>query len=51
MESVLVVKQSELILSDPSNYWISVINVGRAFNLSVLQEGYEDSDPVGNVIR
>jgi len=50
MESVLVVKQSELILSDPSNYWISVINVGRTFNLNVLQEGFEDSDAVGNVI-
>jgi tyrosyl-tRNA synthetase len=50
MESVLVVKQSELILSDPSNYWISVINVGRAFNLNVLQEGFDDSDAVGNVI-
>ena len=50
MSSVLVVKQSELILSDPSNYWISVINVGRAFNLNVLQSGYDDSCAVGNVI-
>ncbi|GMH86827.1 hypothetical protein TrST_g12239 [Triparma strigata] len=50
MASVKVVKQSDLILTDPSNYWISVINVGRFFNLNVLQEGYEDADAVGNVI-
>lgn len=37
MASVAMVTQSELILSDPSNYWISVINVGRSFNLNVLQ--------------
>ena len=50
MEKVKVVKQSDAILTDPSNYWISVINVGRHFNLNVVQEGHKDSDPVGYVI-
>jgi tyrosyl-tRNA synthetase len=33
MERVHVVTQSAAILSDPSGYWISVINVGRLFKL------------------
>jgi tyrosyl-tRNA synthetase len=50
MEGVVIVKQSEAILVDPSMYWISVINVGRFFNLNTVQEGYEDSKAVGHVI-
>jgi tyrosyl-tRNA synthetase len=33
MAKVKVIKQSEAILSNPSDYWISVINVGRKFLL------------------
>ena len=33
MAKVKVVVQSEAILQDPSNYWISVINAGRAHGL------------------
>ena len=29
--TVTVLRQSDAILSDPSNYWITVIDVGRAF--------------------
>ncbi len=51
MESVAVVRQSAAILADPSNYWISVINVGRHFNLNAIQEGFDDSKSAGQVIR
>jgi tyrosyl-tRNA synthetase len=51
MDGVVIVRQSAAILADPSNYWISVINVGRHFNLNVIQEGYDDSKPAGQVIR
>jgi tyrosyl-tRNA synthetase len=51
MASVKVVKQSEVILANPSDYWISVINVGRFFNLNVLQAGLSDEDGVGFVIE
>jgi tyrosyl-tRNA synthetase len=51
MKSVVVLKQSEAILADPSNYWISVINVGRHFSLDdVMGSNMEDSDGVGIVI-
>jgi len=47
-----VVKQSETILQDPSNYWISVINVGRTFNVSDLEKasGVEEFEMAGHVI-
>ncbi len=51
MDGVVVVRQSSAILADPSNYWISVINVGRHFNLNAIQEGFDDSKPAGQVIR
>ena len=51
MEGVVVVRQSAAILADPSNYWISVINVGRHFNLNTIQDGFDDSKPAGQVIR
>jgi len=51
MEKVSIIKQSEAILADPSNYWISVINVGRHFTLDdVMGPNMKDSDGVGNVI-
>ena len=51
MKTVTVVHQSEAILADPSNYWISVINVGRHFMLNqVMGPDMKDSDGVGIVI-
>jgi tyrosyl-tRNA synthetase len=51
MEKVHVVTQSEAILADPSNYWISVINVGRQYSLDeVMGSDMKDSDGVGAVI-
>ena len=51
MESVTVIYQSDAILADPSNYWISVINVGRHFMLNeVMGPDMKDSDGVGIVI-
>ena len=51
MESVKVVYQSDAILADPSNYWISVINVGRHFSLNdVMGEAMKDSDGAGIVV-
>jgi tyrosyl-tRNA synthetase len=57
MKGVTIVTQSDAILKDPSNYWISVINAGRHFSLDVvmgqgigLGEGMKDSEGVGNVI-
>ncbi len=51
--SVQILYQSETILSsDPSNYWISVINVGRFFMLHQVmgQNDMVDSDNVGKII-
>jgi tyrosyl-tRNA synthetase len=51
MESVHVVYQSEAILTDPSNYWIAVINSGRHFMLDdVMGPTMKDSEGVGTVI-
>ena len=51
MSTVKVFRQSEAILSDPSNYWISVINVGRHFMLDeVMGSELKDADGVGIVI-
>eukprot|EP00978_Attheya_sp_CCMP212_P027541 scaffold92271_cov47-Attheya_sp.AAC.1 len=51
MEKVIVIYQSEAILADPSNYWISVINVGRHFRLDdVMGPDMQDSEGVGIVI-
>lgn len=33
MKDITILKQSEAILAESSNYWISVINVGRHFAL------------------
>lgn len=51
MKNVKIIHQSEAILSDPSNYWISVINVGRHFMLNdIMGEDVQDADGAGNVI-
>jgi len=51
MASVETIYQSEAILADPSNYWISVINVGRHFMLNqVMGPDMKDSEGVGIVI-
>lgn len=51
MSAVQIMFQSEAILADPSNYWISVINVGRHFMLNqVMGPEMKDSDGVGLVI-
>mmetsp|Transcript_17111 Transcript_17111/g.32376 ORF Transcript_17111/g.32376 Transcript_17111/m.32376 type:complete len:772 (-) Transcript_17111:80-2395(-) len=51
MKNIVVMNQSEAILQDPSNYWISVINVGRYFSLdAVMGSNVQDSDGVGIVI-
>lgn len=51
MNNVTIIKQSEAILTDPSNYWISVINAGRHFALDdIMGSNVCDSDGVGAVI-
>lgn len=51
MNRVTVIRQSDAILKDPSNYWISVINVGRHFMLdAVMGPHMKDSECVGAVI-
>ncbi len=51
MKGVTVVRQSDMILKDPSNYWIAAINCGRAMNLDVVQAGHNDESRVGIVIN
>lgn len=50
MDKVEITLQSEAILADPSNYWISVINAGRHFALNDVMGSMKDSDCVGWVI-
>jgi len=51
MAKVKILRQSEAILADPSNYWISVINVGRHFSLNdVMGPDMKDSEGAGIVI-
>jgi tyrosyl-tRNA synthetase len=51
MANTKILYQSHAILMDPSNYWVSVINVGRHFMLNqVMDEEMKDSDGVGSVI-
>ena len=51
MAKVQILYQSEAILADPSNYWISVINVGRQFMLDdVMGPEMTDSDGAGWVV-
>jgi len=51
MQTVTVVTQSEAILQDPSNCWISVINAVKHFSLDeVMGSSMKDSEGVGKVI-
>jgi tyrosyl-tRNA synthetase len=51
METVQIIMQSDAILADPSNYWISVINVGRHFMLrEVMGDEIKDADGAGFVV-
>ena len=50
MSRVAVVLQSEAILRDPSQYWISVINVGRYFQLQRVRDVDEGNEYAGQVI-
>jgi tyrosyl-tRNA synthetase len=51
MDKVQILYQSEAILADPSNYWISVINVGRHFMLDdIMGPEMKDSDGAGWVV-
>jgi tyrosyl-tRNA synthetase len=50
MGRVTVMLQSEAILQDPSQYWISVINVGRFFQLQRVREVDESNEYAGQVI-
>eukprot|EP00516_Mucochytrium_quahogii_P006577 CAMPEP_0203754360 /NCGR_PEP_ID=MMETSP0098-20131031/7959_1 /ASSEMBLY_ACC=CAM_ASM_000208 /TAXON_ID=96639 /ORGANISM=" , Strain NY0313808BC1" /LENGTH=736 /DNA_ID=CAMNT_0050645319 /DNA_START=214 /DNA_END=2420 /DNA_ORIENTATION=- len=42
LDDVQLIKQSDAMLKDPSDYWVSVINVGRHFQLQEIH------DTVGN---
>ncbi len=51
MSKVQIIYQSEAILADPSNYWISVINAGRHFMLNdVMGPEMKDSEGAGLVV-
>jgi tyrosyl-tRNA synthetase len=51
MENVQILMQSEAILADPSNYWISVINIGRHFTLNeIMGPSMKDSESAGIVV-
>jgi len=50
MARVKVVVQSEAILKDPSQYWISVINVGRHFQLQRIRDVDESNEYAGQVV-
>ena len=50
MSRVSVRIQSEEILKDPSAYWISVINVGRVFQLQRVREVDGSNEYAGHVI-
>jgi tyrosyl-tRNA synthetase len=44
MQRVQVCWQGEMILSGPSEYWISVINAGRRFSVEALRSGLADGE-------
>jgi len=50
MAKVKVLLQSEAILADPSQYWISVINVGRKFQLQQVRDVDESNEYAGQVV-
>eukprot|EP00299_Pterocystis_sp_00344_P017149 c8603_g1_i2.p1 GENE.c8603_g1_i2~~c8603_g1_i2.p1 ORF type:complete len:698 (+),score=172.51 c8603_g1_i2:196-2094(+) len=50
LSRVLVLRESEAMLKDPGNYWISVINVGRKFSVNRVQQIDEANDQAGHII-
>ena len=52
MSRVRVMIQSEALLANPSDYWISVINVGRKYNLQKVLDAESDtgSEYAGQVV-
>lgn len=48
MDGVRVCWQSELILSGPSEYWISVINAGRRTSLDMIRNALAPGDSLEN---
>lgn len=50
MQSVRVIMQSEWVLSNPNDYWISVINVGRKLTLDRVRLVNESLATAGHVI-
>eukprot|EP00934_Nitzschia_sp_Nitz4_P008845 Nitzschia sp. Nitz4//scaffold119_size111653//73650//75940//NITZ4_004203-RA/size111653-augustus-gene-0.213-mRNA-1//1//CDS//3329533875//8835//frame0 len=51
MAKTQILRQSDAILADPSNYWISVINVGRHFMLNdVMGPEMKDAECAGWVV-
>eukprot|EP00816_Leptocylindrus_hargravesii_P004033 CAMPEP_0196802594 /NCGR_PEP_ID=MMETSP1362-20130617/2179_1 /TAXON_ID=163516 /ORGANISM="Leptocylindrus danicus, Strain CCMP1856" /LENGTH=707 /DNA_ID=CAMNT_0042173931 /DNA_START=29 /DNA_END=2152 /DNA_ORIENTATION=+ len=47
-----ILKQSELILNAPSEYWLCVMNAGRSHMLNdIMGESLEDSDGSGNIVH
>jgi len=50
METVRVIWQKEAILENPSDYWVSVINVGRSFQLQDVRAVDEANEAVGQVL-
>jgi tyrosyl-tRNA synthetase len=50
MAEVTVVLQSEALLANSSDYWISVINAGRVFQLSRVRAVDEACDEAGQVL-
>jgi tyrosyl-tRNA synthetase len=49
-ETVRVFLQSQAILTNPNDYWISVINVGRKFSLGQIRSVDEANQQVAQVI-
>jgi len=51
MGDVRIVNQSQMLLINPSDYWISVINAGRAFQLSRVLAAVDEPEPgAGHVL-
>lgn len=47
-----ILRQSDLILNAPSEYWLCVMNGGRSHMLSdIMGESLQDSDGAGNIVH
>ena len=49
-QKLKIVKESELILSNPNEYWLTVIAAGRFFPLSSVEEAFEATPSAGGVV-